>query len=125
MNRTIGRVVVSNNPTEVLNLASKVYLRHQNDGATSPLTNLDGVDWSAVGPTIATTLAKHLEAEALKGQMEMAYRERDLYLPAIKEAVKASRNLLKALNQKNPKRLIEWGFDVNDSVQPTKAAKAK
>ena len=33
MNRTIGRVVVSNNPTEVLNLASKVYLRHQNDGA--------------------------------------------------------------------------------------------
>jgi hypothetical protein len=32
-------------------------------------------------------------------------------------------NLLKALNQKNPKRLSEWGFQVDDSVQSAKAVK--
>lgn len=57
--------------------------------------------------------------------MEQAYRERDLLMPAIEEAVKASRNLLKALNQKNPKRLGECGFQVDDAVKQPKATKAK
>ena len=55
--------------------------------------------------------------------MEKAYRERDLLMPAIDEAVKASRNLLKALNQKNPKRLTDWGFEVTDSVPAAKVVK--
>jgi len=55
--------------------------------------------------------------------MEEAYREHDIYLPAIEEAVKVSRNLLKAYNQKNPKRLGEWGFKVADSVQAPKPPK--
>jgi hypothetical protein len=68
-------------------------------------------------------LGKHQQAEALRSQMELAYRERDRYTPQIMEAVKASRNLLKALNPKNPKRLSEWGFEVDDSVQTVKAVK--
>ena len=57
--------------------------------------------------------------------MEEAYRERDIYMPAIDEAVKASRTLLKAHNQKNPKRLGEWGFDVSDSAPVPKPPKTK
>ena len=101
MKRTAGRITVSRKPDEMLSLASKVYLKHQADGAASPLSNLDGCDWSVAGPTIAPALDKHHEAEAMKGQMEKAYRERVLLIPAIDEAVKASRTLLKALNQKN------------------------
>jgi hypothetical protein len=125
MNRTEGRIEVSRNVGDVLSLADSVYQKHTADGTASPLLNLDGISWSVVGPTIATALAKHRQAERLKSEMEEAYRERDLMMPAIDEAVKASRNLLKALNQKNPKRLGDWGFQVNDSVQAPKAAKAK
>jgi hypothetical protein len=102
-----------------------VYQKHQEIGEASPLTNLDGISWSAVDPTIEQALAKQKEAEEYKNQMEQAYRERDLYTPAIKEAVTASRNLLKALNQKNPKRLVEWGFEVDDSAQTAKTPKAE
>jgi hypothetical protein len=125
MARTAGRIVISQNVEEMLTLASKVYQRHQEIGEASPLTNLDGISWSEVGPTIEQALACQKEAEEYKKQMEKAYRERDLYTPAIKEAVTASRNLLKALNQKNPKRLVEWGFDVDDSAQAAKAPTAK
>jgi hypothetical protein len=125
MARTTGRIVISQNVEEMLTLASKVYQRHQDVGEASPLTNLDGISWSVVGPTIEQALDKQKEAEEYKNRMEQAYRERDLYTPAIKEAVTASRNLLKALNQKNPKRLAEWGFDVDDSAQTAKTPKAE
>ena len=125
MSRTLGRVEISQNVEEMLNLASKVYGKHLADGDASPLSNLDGTSWKEVGPKINPALAKHHEAEELKKQMEKAYRERDLYIPSIKETVMSSRNLLKALNQKNPKRLADWGFEVHDSVHTTKAVKAE
>ena len=102
MTRTSGRIVISQNAGEMLNPASKVYAKHLADGATSPLSNLDGIQWNVVGPSIETVLGKHQQAESLKSQMELAYRERDRYTPQIKEAVIASRNLLKAFNQKKP-----------------------
>ncbi len=125
MNRTVGRISVSRKPEERLTLAAQVYQKHQKDGNESPLLKLDGYDWKVVGPTIEQALARHREAEAFKGQMEKAYRERDLLIQTIDETVKASRNLLKALNQKNPKRLADWGFQVADSAPQPKAAKAE
>lgn len=124
MSRTDGRIAIPRNVEDVLSLGTDVFTKHMDDGASSPLLNLDGVDWAVVGPTIPTALSLHKQAEKLKSQMEEAYRERDLYMPAIEEAVKASRNLLKALNQKNPKRISDWGFQVDDSVQGTKAARS-
>ena len=116
MNRTVGRISISRNPAELLQLATRVYQKHQAEGENSPLLNLDGIDWTVVGPMIERALDMHTEAEALKGQMEQAYRERDLLVAPIEGAIKASRNLLKALNQQNPKRLCDWGFQVDDSV---------
>ena len=125
MSRTDGRIEIPRNVEDVLDLASDVYKKHTNDGASSPLFNLDGIDWAVIGPTIPTALNLHKQAESLKKQADEAYRERDLYMPAIEEAVKASRNLLKSHNQKNPKRLGEWGFKVTDSVQAPKPVKTK
>jgi hypothetical protein len=125
MGRTLGRVEISQNVEEMLNLASTVYEKHESDGDASPLLKLDGTSWKEIGPKIKPTLAKHHEAEELRKQADKAYRERDLYVSEIKETVQASKNLLKALNQKNPKRLADWGFDVHDSVQTPKPAKAK
>jgi len=125
MSRTLGRVEISQNVEEMLNLASKVYGKHQADGDASPLSKLDGISWNDVGPKINPALAKHHEAEELKKQMDKAYRERDINIPEIKEILMSSRNLLKSLNEKNPKRLADWGFEVHDSVRTPKAVKAK
>ena len=121
MAKTTGRIDISPNLEKMLALAAKVYGKHLKEGANSPLNGMVDYDWSKVGPTIATALARHEEAELYKGKMEAAYRERDLLVPAIDETLKASRNLLKALNAKNPKRITEWGFEVSD----TKAAAKK
>jgi hypothetical protein len=120
MANTKGRINVSQNPVEVLNLSAKVYAKHLEDGANSPLNVLPDFDWAKIGPTIPMALAKHNEAEVHKAKMEAAYRERDLLIPPIDEIMKASKNLLKALNSKNPKRLAEWGFDVDDTSRKAK-----
>lgn len=123
MARTSGRISISRNIGQMLGTATKVYSKHLDDGDSSQLKVLEGDPWSTVGPTIEPALAKHNEAETLKGKMEAAYRERDLLIPGIDEALKSSRNLLKALNAKNPKRLAEWGFEVDDTAKTPKAPK--
>jgi len=125
MTRTAGRISIPQNIPAILSLGTKVYKKHQTDGDTSQLSNLDGTSWTEVGPTIEKALAKHREAENLKNRMEEAYRERDLYMPAIKDILVSSRNLLKAHNQKNPKRLADWGFQIDDSVRTPKIEKTK
>jgi len=55
--------------------------------------------------------------------METAYRERDLRTEAINVVLRKSRTLLKGLNSSNPKRLGEWGYEVNDSPRPSKQPK--
>ena len=117
---TKGRIAIPTNIVENLQLASKVYEKHQKDGDSSLLNNLDDMDWNVVGPNIALCLQKHLEAEELKRKMEEAYRTRDLNLPVINELLRASKGLLKGVFSKNPKKLGEWGFSVDDSPKVKK-----
>ena len=112
---TKGRIAIPTNIVENLQLASKVYEKHQKDGASSILNNLDDMDWNTTGANVDLCLQKHLEAEELKRKMEEAYRTRDLYLPQINELLRASKGLLKGVFSKNPKKLGEWGFSVDDS----------
>ena len=118
--KTSGRVVFPQNTEELLDLSKKVFAKHTADGASSPLNGLQDHDWADVGPKIEATLRKHLEAEDLRRRSEEAYKERDLILPAIKETLRASALLLKGANAKNPKRLGEWGFEVNDTPPTSK-----
>lgn len=118
--RTSGRVKRPANPKELLDLANVVYQKHTSDGAASLLNNLDGNIWDTVGLTVVVASAKHQEAEDYKRKMEEAYRERDRYLPTITEAVNASSALLKAVHRQNPKRLGEWGFNIDDSIPAKK-----
>ena len=123
--RINGRINVSHSPSELLDLAAKVYVKHQADGESSPLNSLVDNNWVVTGPKIAQALEIHQEAEGLRKKMEELYRERDIMLPEIEEIVRNSRNMLKSLHTKNPKRLGDWGFVVDDSVQkaPVKVQK--
>ncbi len=118
--QTKGRVAIPTNIEENLQLTAKVYEKHQKDGASSLLNNLDDMDWDKMGPNIALCLQKHLEAEELKRKMEEAYRTRDLYLPDLNELLRASKGLLKGVYSKNPKKLGDWGFTVDDSPKVKK-----
>jgi len=123
MANTKGRITISTNTVEMLNQATKVYAKHLADGAASPLNALNDNDWAKTGPTVAIALAKHNEAEEFKGKMEAAYRERDLLTPSIAEILQSSRNLLKSINSKNPKRIAEWGFQIDDTAKAPKTTK--
>lgn len=120
---TKGRIEIPRNIEENLKLAQKVFDKHKQDAAASLLKNLQDIDWDKLGTEVAICLAKHLEAEECKRKMEELYRERDLYLPQIGEALRASKSLLKAAFSKNPKKLGEWGFTVDDTPKIKKTKK--
>lgn len=118
---TKGRVVISRNPEEALKLAAAVYKKHVADGPASELNNLDSAyNWNVTGPTIATCLAFHDDAESFKSKMEEAYRNRDALLAPIDDIVRGSSAYLKGKYSKNPKKLGDWGYPVDDTPKVKK-----
>ena len=113
--RTKGRVVLTTNPKENLDAAKSVYEKHLALGAASPLNILQDVDWAATGAKIAPTLIEHAQAEFHKGESEKHYVNRDKQMPEIVNALKKSIALLKASFGDNPKKLTDWGINVDDS----------
>jgi hypothetical protein len=120
---TKGRVKLPRNPVELLTLAQKVYDIHTALGTNSKLLNLEDQDWSVTGSKVKVCLSHHLKAEDLKRQMEEEYRLRDLDIQEISDIVGDSRDLLKGVFSKTPKRLGEYGFDVDDTPPVKKAPK--
>jgi hypothetical protein len=119
------RVVIPSSAGELLSLASSVYKKHQELGATSPLSSMQSNKWETNGPTVATALGYQEQAEELKRQAEKLYKQRNLLLNPIKESVRASRDILLGIYRDNPKELGEWGYEVNSSVSGTKESSPK
>jgi hypothetical protein len=115
MARTKGRVVITSNPKAKLEVAAKIYEKHLAMGSKSPLVVLADVDWAVTGPNVAPALEAHNKAEFHKGEMEKEYANRDTRMPEIAKALKLSINLLKASFGENPKKLADWGVNVDDS----------
>lgn len=120
--RTSGRIVLPQNPAELLDLAQKIFDKHAADGAASPLNAQQDFKWTEEGPKIAPCINNHVQAEQASRLAEQHYRQRDIDLPAIKAIVQNSAQLLKSIYAKNPKTLGEYGFTVDDSKQ-TKSPK--
>lgn len=120
MTRTAGRVVIPQNPKDKLELARAVFSKHITEGGASPLLQLRGVEIGLTSSKIEPALAQHEIAENLKREMEQAYRERDAHMNEIMDLTRKSIKLLKAIYADNPKKLGEWGVNVDDSTQPKK-----
>lgn len=123
MARTKGRIVLTANPKENLVLAEKIYKKHLELGADSPLNLLEDVDWAATGPKIAPAIGYNDQAEFHKVESEKNYRERDRNFPEIIESMKRSIAILKASFGKNPKKLADWGITVDDTPKAKKLPK--
>jgi hypothetical protein len=117
--RTVGRSAIPRGIEPLLKLAKSIHSKHQADGAASILNNLEDYDWNALDADVELAFKKHKEAEEARKRMEQAYKERDLLMPNIEKAIRATAIMLKGANSKNPKRLGEWGFVINDTP-PTK-----
>lgn len=122
-----SKISYGNSTTEVLDVASKLVVKHKGDGEASPLRALTDINWTTIEGAIPMAIAKQREAEEYRMKSDMLYRERDLLLEPIVEVVRRSKNLLKTVHSKNPKALSEWGFDVTytTSTKPAKAAAKK
>ncbi len=121
-NTTKGRIKIPRNPEDLLKLAAKVNAKHLADGSKSELNNLDETkyDWTKVSPNITQAQALHDKAEGFKGQMEQAYRERDAKMEPVKEHVTGSATYLKGKYSTQPKKLAEWGFEIDDTPKAPK-----
>lgn len=117
------RIVIPTNVGELISLASLIYARHKADGKTSPLHAITDDPWDEYGPKIQEALIKHNEAEEHTRKAEQAYRERDQIIGDLDGLVKRTRDLLKAIFKKTPKKLGEWGFEVNDTPRIVKVKK--
>lgn len=122
---TKGRVAITKNIEEMLDLAAKIYAKHLEDGADSYLHHLEGSNWDEIGPTISEVLIDHQQAESLKAQAEEKYRKRDAKFQLVMELIRASKNLLKGKYAKNPKTLSNWGFNVDDTPKAKKKKENK
>ena len=118
--RTRGRVKVPKNPGDLLDLAKVVGDKHQKEGTSSPLKLSVDYNWDELVAEIDKCKELHTAAEDFKRKMEETYRERDISLPNIESAVRAASALLKGVYAKNPKRLGDWGFNVDDTKQKGK-----
>ncbi len=121
--KTSGRIKIPSNPGDKIKLAEKVYQKHLDDGSTSKLLALSDHDWAVTGPTVAIAKSQHEQAEAFSKKAEELYKSRDLLLTEINGALSASAKLLKGAHSKNPKKLGDYGFVVDDSKPTPKPKK--
>lgn len=117
---TKGRINLAKNPEDILTQTATVYTKHQADGERSVLKTMEDYNWDVIGPKVAIAQQHHDDALRYKGLMEEAYRERDKYMPELDDANRATAGFLKSVNRKNPKRLTEWGYEVNDTPPAAK-----
>lgn len=117
-----SKVTLSMNVDDMVTLSFKVYQRHNALGTESPL-KIPGLDMEAFNAINMEVQTINSEAEDFKRRSEQRYRERDKKVEKLEEKVRQIKNVLKALNNENPKELGLWGFDVTDtpkSKPPTK-----
>ena len=78
------------------------------------------MEWTAVGPTVATARGCDTAAKQLEKDLEKAYGDRAVLMPAIEKEVTRTRDLLLALYRDNPRKLGDFSFVVDDSPKAAK-----
>lgn len=112
------RVVIPENPGELMKLTGLVYAQHQKLGAKSPLLILDSPTWDELGPDVKATLAAQARIEELERELKNLYGQRDPHLASFTDLDRRSRDILLAKHAANPAALGDYGFDVIEAVAP-------
>lgn len=117
------RVIIPENPGELMKLTGLVYAQHQKLGAKSPLVILDSPTWDELGPDVVAAVAAQVRIEALEKELKNLYGQRDPHLAAFTDLDRRSRDILLAKHSANPAALGDYGYDVIEAVAPAATAK--
>lgn len=125
MARSPIRVNIPRNTGELLKLADLVFTKHTADGAGSPLNSMEDYKWSDTAGKLSQAKTLQTQVEALRKQAEQIQAKIDALAVDVKGSVTASRDVLLGSFKKNPKKLGDWGYVVDDSPKAKKTAAAK
>ena len=117
------RVVIPENPGELMELTGLVYAQHLKLGAKSPLLILDSPTWDELGPAVNTAVVAQARIKELERELKNLYGQRDPHLDTFTDLDRRSRDILLAKHAANPAALGDYGFDVIEAVAPVPAAK--
>jgi hypothetical protein len=112
------RVVIPENPSELMKLTALVYAHHQQLGTTSPLLILDSPTWDELGPDVQKAVTAQARIEELERELKNLYGQRDPHLEAFTDLDRRSRDILLAKHAANPAALGDYGFDVIEAPAP-------
>ena len=127
------RVEIPRNPEELIKLLKAVTKKHDADGASSPLKDMN---ISAVKAQTAEADKQHTDGESFRKKAEDCTQARDKALGLSKKAVEdgtaiwhvmAMRDVLMGVYKGREQKLGEWGFTVDASpkARPAKSGADK
>jgi hypothetical protein len=124
MARSPIRITIPRNTGELLKLADLIYARHKQDGDSSPLKSMEDYNWSETSDKLKQAKELQDQVEALRKQAEGLQAQIDALAIDVKGSVTGSRDVLLGVYKKNPKKLGDWGYEVDDSPKAKKEPKA-
>lgn len=114
------RVIIPRNADKAFALANRVLRKHSEDGDDSPLKVLKDHNWTDSAPLLQRAEELQAKVKQMERDLERKYKERDLAMAPVTATLRASRDILLSVHASNPRRLGEWGFEVNDTPQKKK-----
>jgi hypothetical protein len=113
MPRKNFRVKIPTDPSERIKLAKAISAKHADLGAASPLNDME--DEADYASALTNADAQDAKADKARKEAETATGERNKHMPAVDGGIRARRDVLLGKYRSNPKKLTEFGFDVDDS----------
>lgn len=91
---------------------------------TSPLSQMGWAAASDKGGLLSETMRLHADAERYARLAEEAYQKRKRSLNQLGKLVRRSRDVLKGVHGETLKKLVNYGFQVDDSPRPKRKNQA-
>jgi hypothetical protein len=123
------RIVIPENPDDLVALAKAIEAKHTALGAASPLNGINNI--ASFGPLVTTADNNNQQAKSLSEQAKTATEARDNALGqrtqltpgTVRYFVTAARDVLLGLNKGSEHKLGDWNFQVIAAAASNNSAK--
>lgn len=117
------RIAIPLNPTLLILLAVAIKIQHEKLGIKSPLAVLD---WEKNGPVIGEAAEVDGKLQGLEKELEKLFGRRKVLLDgSLSEFVRSCRDVLTGTCRGELRKLIDFGFEVDDTPKAKKTTADK
>ena len=113
------KIVIPGHPDKKAMLAGDIVKRASQDGELSPIKVLISKD---ISDKIEAIQQKTKQANEFRRQSEVLIEERDLLVKDVEQFIRSCRDILGGLYPNEPKKLTEYGFEVDETAAKAKVA---